>query len=315
MRRELRWGAGAILLAGVSGVVRPHPGLPFEARQVQLDPADGTRAQVGALSWRGGLHLRAADPAFGGLSGMEVAPDGTLVAISDRGGWFRLRLSVEGGRLAGAEIVGQGLLRGDDGLLGGRVGDAESITAFEGQWLVGFEGDHRILAFSELDAPGARFEGPDLVGLGRNKGIEALVTLNDEVLALAEGGGRGWRGRPGAWRSVRWPLVPPFVPTAATALGDGYVVVERAYDPVRGVRIRVLQVEDAEAADPVELARLAAPLTVDNLEAAAVHVVDGEPWLLLLSDDNFRDAQRTLLLAFALVDGLRSTGTGTTPRP
>jgi len=51
----------------------------------------------------------------------------------------------------------------------------------------------------------------------------------------------------------------------------------------------------------VELATLAGPMTVDNFEGIATRRgPKGETLIYLVSDDNFRSGQRTLLLMFAL---------------
>ena len=49
-----------------------------------------------------------------------------------------------------------------------------------------------------------------------------------------------------------------------------------------------------------EIAALAAPLTVDNMEALSVTRERGRTIVWLASDDNFMPLQRTLLLEFAL---------------
>jgi len=76
---------------------------------------------------------------------------------------------------------------------------------------------------------------------------------------------------------------------------------------VRGVRIRVMT---ADAADfrpgnlvtAREIARLASPLAVDNLEGvSATKGPRGETLLWLISDDNFNALQRNLLLLFELI--------------
>ena len=52
--------------------------------------------------------------------------------------------------------------------------------------------------------------------------------------------------------------------------------------------------------EPREIAALAAPLTVDNMEALSVTRERGRTIVRLASDDNFMALQRTLLLEFAL---------------
>ena len=61
--------------------------------------------------------------------------------------------------------------------------------------------------------------------------------------------------------------------------------------------------EHDEAADrrPEELARLASPYAVDNLEGlAATRGARGETLLWLISDDNFNPLQRNILMLFEL---------------
>jgi hypothetical protein len=51
------------------------------------------------------------------------------------------------------------------------------------------------------------------------------------------------------------------------------------------------------------LAVLRPPMTLDNMEGvAARRTAAGETLLYLISDDNFRAGQRTLLLVFALAE-------------
>ena len=64
---------------------------------------------------------------------------------------------------------------------------------------------------------------------------------------------------------------PDFNPTAIARLPDGSVRhLERAFDMVRGVRCRVMRFEASQlkpaARDAEELAWLASPYAVDNLE-------------------------------------------------
>ena len=52
---------------------------------------------------------------------------------------------------------------------------------------------------------------------------------------------------------------------------------------------------------PEEIARLAPPLTVDNMEALAIRREGGRTFIYLASDDNFSPLQRTLLMKFELM--------------
>ena len=83
-------------------------------------------------------------------------------------------------------------------------------------------------------------------------------------------------------------------------------MLERAFDMVRGVRCRVMRFDAAQLKPGAtvraeELARLASPYAVDNLEGmAATKGARGETLLWLISDDNFNPLQRNILLLFEL---------------
>ena len=49
------------------------------------------------------------------------------------------------------------------------------------------------------------------------------------------------------------------------------------------------------------IARLAPPLTVDNMEGIAIRREGGRTFVYLISDDNQSKVQRTLLLKFELL--------------
>jgi hypothetical protein len=102
-------------------------------------------------------------------------------------------------------------------------------------------------------------------------------------------------------------MTPDFNPTALVQLPDGaFCLLERAFDMVRGVRIRVMQFDAADVKPggtvrAKELAWLASPYAVDNLEGlAAGKGAHGETLLWLISDDNFNPLQRNILLLFEL---------------
>ena len=83
-------------------------------------------------------------------------------------------------------------------------------------------------------------------------------------------------------------------------------MIERSFNIFDGVAIRLQRVAAATiragaTLRGTTLAVLRPPLTLDNMEGvAARRAKTGEMLLYLLSDDNFRAGQRTLLLMFAL---------------
>ncbi len=171
--------------------------------------------------------------------------------------------------------------------------------------------DARWRARAHQPARGLRARQPE------NGGVETLTVMPDgRVIAIGEeysltpGLLVGWIGQPGAegrysWQSFQYAKTPDFNPTAAALLPDGgFVMLERAFDVARGVRVRVMGFETAELQPggtirARELARLASPVAVDNLEGiAAAKGPRGETLLWLISDDNFNPLQRSLLLLF-----------------
>jgi hypothetical protein len=302
-----------------------EPGaVPLTATPVPLSTLDRDRNAVGELSWLGGLELTGRGAGFGGLSGLEIGPDGTrFLAISDIGFWVTGRLTFDtGGRLAGVDDVEAGRLHDEAGAPVGRTyRDAEGLAlAPDGTAVVAFEREHRLWRY-RLDAgggltglPAPLTTPPGLEAAPRNLGVEAVALLADgRLVALAEGladdrGTWAWIGSGPddaiVWQSLRYVPAPGHAVSDAAGLpGGGLLVLERAFGLLGG-RARLVHVpahamEPGAVVEGVEIARLAPPLTVDNFEAlAVVPEDDGAVKLLIASDDNFRPFQRTLLLAF-----------------
>jgi hypothetical protein len=281
--------------------------------------------RIGKLVWRGGLSMTSNSANFGGWSDLHVSPDGrTLTSISDLGSWLTATIKYDpAGNIAGLGDGRIGSLRGLDGKpLASKVeADAEGMALMpDGSWLVSFERHHRIWRYPALDGTPLAINLPEDFGRQPdNGGVEALMVLPDRrIIAISEeysltaGLLVGWIGQPTAdgryaWQSFQYTKIPDFNPTALAPLPDGGVVLlERAFDMVRGVRIRVMRFEAAELQPGAtirahELARLASPVAVDNLEGvAATRGPRGETLLWLISDDNFNALQRNLLLMFEL---------------
>jgi hypothetical protein len=304
--------------------VAPQP-LALHARPQLFKLDDPTARQVGRLIWRGGLSLTANSPNFGGWSDLRVTPDGRhLTSIADVGGWFTATMDYDkDGNLAGVSDGRIGPLRDLDGrpLASKEWADSEGMALLpDGTWLVSFERHHRIWHYPTLDGVPTEVVGPSDIGKQPdNGGIETITALaNGRVIAISEqyvvrpGMAAGWIGEPTGngryhWDAFEYAKIPDFDPTAIAELPDGsFVLLERAFDFLHGIRIRVMHVA-ADAIRPgatvhaEELARLETPYAVDNLEGiSAATGPRGETLLWMIADDNFNPLQRTLLLMFEL---------------
>lgn len=324
--------AGALLWLAAcapSGVDAPDVA-QWRAVNLTVTPAAFGAESVGSLRFRGGLQLSARPrEALGGLSGFEVLDDGRLIAVSDYGVWFEARIVLDDeGALAGLVDMRAAPMRDESGRVfaNKEAGDSEGLTQLpDGRFAVAFEQTQTIRIYDlNRDGPfGAARMGPPLAGVARlpdNAGLEALAATADGVLVVgAEGGERSttllWLAPLNAREPVAprtgYPLAEGFSLTALDRLPDGgFVALERFYAPVIGARARITRFPAealnarGEALPAVEeLALFGAPLAVDNFEGiAAVRARDGAIRIYILSDDNLSERQRTLLLAFDVID-------------
>lgn len=319
-----------LLVAACAGVSPPPAGaqeqpVTIESSPLTLKIDEPKATQVGRLVWRGGIEMRGSLRNFGGLSDLHVTPDNrTLTSISDEGAWLVATPRFDtNGNLVGLGEARMGQLRGLDGkpIESKPEADAEAFARLpDGSWLVSFERRHRLWRYRTLTETPLPVEGPSDFGRQpANGGIEAMTALADGTLiAISEEYSRqadtvtGWIGKPEeggryAWSSFSYATIPDYKPTALALLPDGsFATLERAFDMVRGVRVRVMrfeanQLRPGATVRPEELARLASPYAVDNLEGlAATRGARGETLLWLISDDNFNPLQRNILMLFEL---------------
>ena len=297
------------------------------AHTVALFPDDPGRRGLGALQYAGGLALSGGGDRFGGWSAMEVSADGArLLAISDNGAWITADLEYDrNGDLAGLTAPALAPMLDEDGApLSGERADAEGLAHLGGgRYAVSFEREHRIAVYDigpdwsaiETARPEPFPAPPGADRLRANAGAEALVRLDTSLLVGIED--PIMDGQPNTvWRydlnrlgtppqSADLALTPGFGLTGLTPDGDGgVIVVERFWAREVGNRIRIGRIPpralDASGGPvtPEPVAAFDPSMTVDNFEAVALARRSGERRLYLLSDDNFNDAQRTLLLSF-----------------
>lgn len=292
---------------------------------VEVLPVAASVETVGRLAYRGGLELRSRNPMFVGLSGLEVLEGGRFVAISDEADWIEAQLQFdERGYLSGFSDVRAALMRDESGrvLATKQEADSEGLAQLpDGRFAVSFERTHliRIYDFNRDGPFGAAELGPRVDGVARlpgNASFEALAALDDAVLTAAEGGDQPlapmWLAPLDAREPVgpqfSYPLRDGFSITGMDRLPDGsFVALERFYAPVVGPRARITRFAaptgEGGAVEPEVLALLEPPFPLDNFEGiSAVRTADGATRIYIVSDNNKSPRQRTLLLAFDLIE-------------
>lgn len=329
----------ALAAALVAGFAGPAAGeeprdIRVQAQPLVLDQANPERKRFGKLTWLGGLVLRSSAGGFGGFSGLAVSADGAqLLALSDRTSWVSMSVDTRGAEITGIRDARLGRLEvreaPDDPEWTRGLEDSEALAPLtpgqlEGDYLVAFEGKHRIHRYrfdgADFSPPAGALTLPEsALRLPGNKALESLAVLpagsyRGAAIAFSErrahisGDSLGWMFRDGKVQTLRLRRIGLFDITDVAALPDGgLIVLERHFAGItQGVFMRLRRIA-AEAIAPG--ARLAGEVLfetesgwmVDNMEALAVHEDSrGRIILTIMSDDNFNPLQRTLVMRFAL---------------
>ena len=292
------------------------------ATPVPLDPRDPGRIGIGKLRYLGGWVLKGTDRRFGGVSSMTLQ-DGHFVMLSDGGVVTRFRFDGHAGPVADYAMSELPDGPGDGSRKVDRDSESSTFDPASGHVWAGFETRNQIWrytkGFAEADghvAPKAMAHWP------RNEGAEAMVRLRDgRFLVFAE-----TRKRPdGSHLALLFPSdpvegavpeefgyrgPPHFSPTDAAQLPDGRVVVLHRRFGIPAGFAAAITIIDPNAIQPgvvvtgTPVAMLAPPFTVDNMEALAIEQQEGRTVLWVASDDNYFFGERTLLMKFALPDGI-----------
>ena len=297
----------------------------WRAISVEVIPVPSPVESVGQLAYRGGIELRSNNPMFVGLSGIEVLEDGRVVAISDEADWIEAHLTLDDrGYLTSLTEVRGAFMRDEHGrvLRRKREADSEGLTQMaDGRFAVSFERTNLIRIYDlNRDGPfGVAQMGPrldEVAYLPDNSSFEALATMDNNLLTAAEGGDETltpmWLAPLGARTPVpprfSYPLSDGFSITGMDRLPNGdFVALERFYAPVIGPRARITRFAapsgEGGVVQPEVLALLEPPFPLDNFEGiSAVRMPDGATRIYIVSDNNKSAQQRTLLLAFDLIE-------------
>ncbi len=320
-RLRLSFLLAALLLLATVVALPPRPPLagPGEAAlhytPVRLAADDPGRRQLGRLHFLGGWELSSPDSRLGGLSGLHVEGN-EAVAVSDAGMVMTFPLP---GASPTPRIRFLPVEQGPGRRRSRRSRDSEGLQVAGSRLWLSFERYNAIWRYdratlrAETGAQPAAMRG----WLG-NSGAEAMVRLPDgRFLVFEEGRDESRTSRavlfagdpavpetPAMRLSYRRP--PGYRVTDAALLPDGRILVLNR--SLAGLRLSAkLVVADLRGLVPggmiegQEVATLAAPMVVDNMEGLSVTMEQGRTIVWLVSDDDFmRLFRRTLLLKFEL---------------
>lgn len=330
MRRLLATNLAALVLSCASAnavevAVSAAPITSFEASALDQP--------IGKLIFRGGVALVAQDDTFGGLSGLTVTgPNQQALFVTDRGNFVAGQLAYdENNRLFGFIGVTIEPMQNSKGAPLPRqyAKDAESVDTVYRNGApvavrVGFENLTRVADFALTDGipggPARELAIPQwLSDLRSNEALESVCVappaspIAGSTLLLTEGvldrdgNHPGWLLGQSDKGPIAYAKSPSVDPTECAFLPNGdLLVLERGVSMLSFVmNLRRVPAADVRpgAVMSGELLLSATGGAIDNMESMTVHTAPGgETRILIGSDNNFNDWQRSLLLEFALPD-------------
>lgn len=308
--------AGLVLAGGGVEAALEHADVSFRRIETfSARPIEGMR-----LGFLGGLVLHGPRK-LGGVSGLLVE-DEDFLAVTDSGSWVTGRLLLDGERLVGVEDVSLAPRIDTDGkpITTKTRGDAEALAAAPGTMYVLVESTRELLAYPADGLTVDTEATPQKVALSAEErrvgaaGWESLAIRPDgTLLAIAEGRDGNAKQTPAfllGKRRFAFARRDGYAITDAAMLpGGDMILLERRYLGGLDVSMRVRRI-GADAlngkglADGPVLLEADFSAEIDNMEALAAEVRDGEIVLTLASDDNHSFWQRTLMLRFRVTDPL-----------
>jgi len=301
--------------------------IEIRIRPLVLDSSNPERTQLGELHFLGAWQLIGQERSFGGLSSLNILPDGRVRALNDTATMFTFPQPGSAG--AGPEtgiVKRMPTMRRRNGPWKPASTDSESMALDPDSGLVwaGFEMTQMVCRYSpDLAKAQACRTWPEMKHWTETSSIESLARLADGRFIIIAEGAHGYRegrdvllfaGDPAA-DDTKSPMLmqylPPvgYDPTDAVEIGDGKLLVlnRRAtiYQGFTGVitLVDISHMKPGATLPSREIARFVPPVLSDNFEGLALERgPDGERFLWVVSDDNHLFFQRTLLLKFALPD-------------
>jgi len=298
-----------------------------------FDNRDPSRTRFGDLEFLGGLTLTSRYEPFGGVSALNIEPDGShFLSVTDNGSWLRGRIVYRDGIPAGIADAEMAPILGADGKPLAARGwyDTESLAEMDGMFYVGIERVEQIVRLDYrrfgLLARGEPIKvPPDFKTFTYNKSLECLAappedsSLAGKLIVITErsldsaGNHRAFLINPknGGDQVERFSVKrsDDFDVSDCTILPPAdLLVLERHYSPARGVALRIRRlplslIKPDALVDGKVLIEADLAYQIDNMEGIAVHRdARNRTVITLVSDDNFSVFQRNLLLQFTLVE-------------
>lgn len=252
---------------------------------------------------------------FGGLSALDVSPDGQLTALADTGRVVTIRPRLDAREWSAAI---RALPERDGDRRGKAARDSESLARTAGGvWWIGFEKRNELRRY---DARLTRVTGghgsPALAKLSTSSGLESLAVLPDgRLLGIAETVRRDGRSPAFLWTLNRrgkvelertlW-LHPPtgYRATDSVALDEErLLVLVRRFDVTTGFSAALVLVPLAPKpgfGSDVLSGQVVANFgtELDNAEGLALSRENGRTVVWIVSDDNLSGLQRTILARY-----------------
>jgi hypothetical protein len=342
MRRPAILAAGLLAMSGVASVALLVGLQPFMARaadetvnSIPITTFMGANVgdRVQGLVWRGGIEMQGASDSFGGLSGLGfVDEDSRLVMVTDRGQFVSGQLIYDEQQrpLSFVGVTIEAIQNSRGAALPRQFSrDAEALAVIvrddkAAAVRVGFENLTRVADFTLENArPSGAAREVDIPGwlsdTRTNESLEAVCIappaspIAGSTLLLTEGVVDD-DGQHAAWllgRNDKGPLSylssPGTDPTDCAFLPNGdLLVLERGIALVTfHMRLKRVAAADVKPGAHMqgEILLESTGADIDNMEAVAVHTApDGSTRITLVSDNNFNDWERSLMLEFSLPD-------------
>lgn len=337
-RRAPRLLGAALLILSAGVAISTVASLRATADDLTITSLPITRfmsADVGqpvqGLIWQGGLEMQSQIDTFGGLSGLGyTGPDGRLVMVSDRGNFISGQLLYdEAGHPASLIGVTIAPIQNSKGaeLPRAYTRDAEALTVVERNGVasavrIGFENLTRVADFPLVDGlpdgPAREVPIPKFLSDTRtNETLEAVCVappaspIAGSTLLITEGiiDDDGQHAAYLLGKADKGPVSyisgDGTSPTDCAFLPNGDLLVLERGVALLAFQMRLMRIPAADVKPGAHLRgeQLLESTggDIDNMEALGVYTgPDGKPRITIVSDNNFNDWERNLLLEFSL---------------